>query len=76
MTAGSKGPESVLQRKMLLVDGEKQRPRVRTAAEDLLGRRREAKAQSPCHNGRCCWLMAKSEGPESVLQLKTADVGG
>ena len=39
MTAGIKGPESALQLKMLSVDGGKQRPRVRTAAEDFLGRR-------------------------------------
>ena len=44
---GSKGPESVLRLQMLSVDGGKQRPRVRTAAEDFVGRRREAKAQSP-----------------------------
>ena len=39
MTTGSKGPESVLRLQMLSVDGGKQRTRVRTAAEDFLGRR-------------------------------------
>ena len=37
MTAGIKGPESALQLQMLSLDGRKQRPRVRTAAEDFLG---------------------------------------
>ena len=52
MTAGIKGPESALQLKMLSLDGGKQRPRVRTVAEDFLGQigqrlETESKAQSP-----------------------------
>ena len=44
MTAEIKGPKSALQLKMLSVDGGKQRPRVRTVAEDFLGQRLETEA--------------------------------